>query len=186
MAFFRDNVILTSAECFDETNRTLNMYQIKAGTNQWTSLTASTHQISQKSPWKNRSIVTLDLAEPLPESDAIKSVIISDSAMKPGDYYMWMWTASHDKKLKHRFKSASVENVSVRLEDKCTSCSAGMCVHEEMIGDVCSDYYYTSGNPIFDGQGLVGMQVEAHCVDSGKILERCFVSTSETRRRRKK
>lgn len=175
---YTQNSVLTSSECVDRFSRPFAMLQVKAGSDVWAAPEATTHSVVNLTPWSQPQIVVLELNVPFPAAPSVGMVKISPKLVEYGMYQMWTWKISDAVPLKYRLKHLPIESEDVRLESNCTHCMTKMCVIERALYP-CSEYYHTSGNPLFDDDVLVALQSSLYCLDD--IIERCFNPVYKTR-----
>lgn len=171
------SLFLTSKECFRDDTRTLEHYQIVAGTRYWSSKQGSYHSIEKIIPSKDDNLVLIKVSVPFPNITSIKPVKIHKEALEDVDYVVEVkWKDSAIMDWRYRLKQGEIYGANVKLVKKCRYCESDGCLRDESNDqNLCSLNYVSSGNPIFLEEQLIGIQVNYVCNDNGISNERCYM-----------
>lgn len=177
------HIILTSMECFEGNSRKKDHFLIKVGSDSWASKRSSFHTINHfASPsteryGSNKSAVIIILNEKIPLLNTVSFAKLPDEETdlsKRDNLETYYWKSSFIHPLQERIKNERLVKSKVILTN-CDSCSGNGKFCGIINSSVCSNYYFTSGLPLFHHETLVGIQISSFCV----IYKKTYIGQRE-------
>lgn len=173
-AVVNERVVMIGPDCIVESERSLKFYQIKAGVNSWSAESGATLTPLQLVTVPDKKLSLILLETEFPEHKSIQKSKLSQKAGTEDnlDYIMWSWDTSMIMPLQWRNKNTELSMKSV-VFTQCEECEEDLCIREELT-HVCSEYYYTGGNPVFLDDELAAMQYKQKCIND-YTAAKCYV-----------